>query len=383
MGKSGKVDRDWVGVVVSSGPCPDSSRPPDVPLKLSAREQLARVPFSFSGLTLQALALTRACDGRGIARDRHEDLPIRRSRRQAFHLASKAKCASRARSQGWGKRRSRCSGRARCSERCLSSTRPLVRRTFSSARTLPALGHHERRLRRPSFFAQGSRVRGSLELRPNLVRASARDQREADLSDDQREILNSRAHAEHFRPLQVAPSRARRCPDRRGPRRVRRRRRRRSSSARAVLCERPPKRHPQRAPARGAKRFAPRAAPASASAPAGLSPSSIEMKPPVPSAMLQDLQALGLDAKVFPHREARTADPSRGDEAHDEVSWRQVRLLPSEGDFAAPTRRKENRRTGCGTSSRRSLSWQMVRPSSVTPATRAASSNSIDATRRP
>jgi hypothetical protein len=82
--------------------------------------------------------------------------------------------------------------------------------------------------------------------------------------------------------------------------------------------------------------------PASASAPAGSAPVSIEMKPPVPSAMVEDLQALGIDAKNLPAIERLAPRTLRG----------VMKLLAKslggkcgdchqEGDFAAPTRRKK------------------------------------------
>jgi hypothetical protein len=81
---------------------------------------------------------------------------------------------------------------------------------------------------------------------------------------------------------------------------------------------------------------------ASASAPTGLPPSSIEMKPPVPSAMLQDLQALGLEAKSLPPIEKLAPRTLRG------VMKLMTKSLGGkcgdchqEGDFAAPTRRKK------------------------------------------
>lgn len=81
---------------------------------------------------------------------------------------------------------------------------------------------------------------------------------------------------------------------------------------------------------------------ASASAPAGLPPVAIEMKAPVPSAMVEDLQALGIDAKNLPPIEKlaprtlrsvmKLLAKSLGGKCGD---------CHQEGDFAAPTRRKK------------------------------------------
>ncbi len=87
---------------------------------------------------------------------------------------------------------------------------------------------------------------------------------------------------------------------------------------------------------------APPPGPASASVPTGLPPVSIEMKAPVPSAMVEDLRLLGIDAKNLPPIEKLAPRTLRG----------VMKLLAKslggkcgdchqEGDFAAPTRRKK------------------------------------------
>jgi hypothetical protein len=74
----------------------------------------------------------------------------------------------------------------------------------------------------------------------------------------------------------------------------------------------------------------------------GPAPEVIELKPPIPSAMVADLQALGLDAKNLPPIEKLEPKTLRG----------VMKLLAkslgakcgdchAEGDFAAPTRRKK------------------------------------------
>jgi hypothetical protein len=85
------------------------------------------------------------------------------------------------------------------------------------------------------------------------------------------------------------------------------------------------------------------AAPAgSASTPAGLPPVVVEMKTPVASAMVDDLRALGLDAKNLPPIEKLEPRTLRG------VMKLMAKSLGvrcgdchQEGDFAAPTRRKK------------------------------------------
>jgi hypothetical protein len=79
----------------------------------------------------------------------------------------------------------------------------------------------------------------------------------------------------------------------------------------------------------------------SASTPSELPPPSVEMKGPIPSAMIDDLRALGIDAKSLPPIEKLEPRTLRG------VMKLLARSLGvkcgdchQEGDFAAPTRRK-------------------------------------------
>jgi hypothetical protein len=90
---------------------------------------------------------------------------------------------------------------------------------------------------------------------------------------------------------------------------------------------------------------APPAAPpgsASASAPLGPAPVAVDMKSPIPTAMVDDLKALGLDAKKLPPIEKLEPRALRG------VMKIMAKSLGvrcgdchQEGDFAAPTRRKK------------------------------------------
>jgi hypothetical protein len=80
----------------------------------------------------------------------------------------------------------------------------------------------------------------------------------------------------------------------------------------------------------------------SASTPSELPPPSVEMKGPIPSAMIDDLRALGIDAKSLPPIEKLEPRTLRG------VMKLLARSLGvkcgdchQEGDFAAPTRRKK------------------------------------------
>jgi hypothetical protein len=80
----------------------------------------------------------------------------------------------------------------------------------------------------------------------------------------------------------------------------------------------------------------------SASAPSGLPPVAVEMKAPIPTAMADDLRALGLDARNLPPIEKLEPRTLRG------VMKLMARSLGvkcgdchQEGDFAAPTRRKK------------------------------------------
>ena len=83
------------------------------------------------------------------------------------------------------------------------------------------------------------------------------------------------------------------------------------------------------------------AASASASAQLGPAPVSVEMKAPMPSAMADDLRALGLDAKNLPPIEKLEPRTLRGVMKLIAKSLG-VRCgdCHQEGDFAAPTRRK-------------------------------------------
>jgi hypothetical protein len=80
----------------------------------------------------------------------------------------------------------------------------------------------------------------------------------------------------------------------------------------------------------------------SASTPTGPTPAAVEMKAPSPTAMADDLRALGLDAKNLPPIEKLEPRTLRG------VMKLMARSLGvkcgdchQEGDFAAPTRRKK------------------------------------------
>jgi hypothetical protein len=80
----------------------------------------------------------------------------------------------------------------------------------------------------------------------------------------------------------------------------------------------------------------------SASTPSGPAPAAVEMKAPIPTAMADDLRALGLDAKSLPPIETLEPRTLRG------VMKLMARSLGvkcgdchQEGDFAAPTRRKK------------------------------------------
>jgi hypothetical protein len=86
----------------------------------------------------------------------------------------------------------------------------------------------------------------------------------------------------------------------------------------------------------------PTAGSSSASAPSLVPPSPVDMKSPVPSAMVDDLRALGLDAKNLPPIEKLEPRTLRG------VMKLMAKSLGvrcgdchQEGDFAAPTRRKK------------------------------------------
>jgi hypothetical protein len=81
---------------------------------------------------------------------------------------------------------------------------------------------------------------------------------------------------------------------------------------------------------------------ASVSTPAGLPPAAVDMKAPVPTAMIDDLRALGLDAKSLPPIEKLEPRTLRS------VMKLMAKSLGArcgdchqEGDFAAPTRRKK------------------------------------------
>lgn len=81
---------------------------------------------------------------------------------------------------------------------------------------------------------------------------------------------------------------------------------------------------------------------ASASTPLGAAPIAVEMKSPVPTAMADDLKALGLDIKNLPPIEKLEPRALRG------VMKLMAKSLGvkcgdchQEGDFAAPTRRKK------------------------------------------
>jgi hypothetical protein len=81
---------------------------------------------------------------------------------------------------------------------------------------------------------------------------------------------------------------------------------------------------------------------ASASTPLGAAPIAVEMKSPVPTAMADDLKALGLDLKNLPPIEKLEPRALRG------VMKLMAKSLGvkcgdchQEGDFAAPTRRKK------------------------------------------
>ncbi len=80
----------------------------------------------------------------------------------------------------------------------------------------------------------------------------------------------------------------------------------------------------------------------SASAPLGTAPVAVEMKSPIPTAMGDDLKALGLDAKSLPPIEKLEPRALRGVMKLIAKSLG-VRCgdCHQEGDFAAPTRRKK------------------------------------------
>jgi hypothetical protein len=86
----------------------------------------------------------------------------------------------------------------------------------------------------------------------------------------------------------------------------------------------------------------PPAGSASASTSVGLPPVAVDMKPPVASAMVDDLRALGLDAKNLPPIEKLEPRALRGVMKLIAKSLG-VRCgdCHQEGDFAAPTRRKK------------------------------------------
>src|ERR1019366_4527357 len=274
--------------------------------------------------------------------------PVRRSRRQALHLARR-QGPDLARGGGHGRRSARRARPGRGVRGNVAPRRVPALGRCARPRALPPARHHQRGVRRPALSPQGPGVRGPVELRADPLRPSSRDERKAHVPDDERKVLMTtrpprkptkrpsrwRAHGGLAALLMLVAVAA--CgggaagapPSQVGPV---------PSGSEAT-------------PAPGTSGSAgepgggpPATAPGASATPSGaLSPASpVEMKPIVASAMVEDLCALGLDAKSLPPIEKLEPRTLRG------VMKLMARSLVvkcndchQEGDFAAPTRRKK------------------------------------------